>query len=45
MATLFHIHPTDRLAAQSAGVRAPMAFAGAWTVKNATIAPAGSRAR
>jgi hypothetical protein len=45
MANLFHIPTTDRLAGQDAGMRACPAFAGAWTVKDATIAPVGRRQR
>jgi hypothetical protein len=45
MATLFHISTTNRLAGQDAGIGAARAFAGARTVMNGTIVPAGRRAR
>jgi hypothetical protein len=45
MATLFHIPTTDRLAGQGAGMNASHAPTGARTVKDATIAPVGRRAR
>ena len=45
MAILFHNSSTNRPAAQNAGVRAPMAFAGARTVMDGKIASAGRRRR
>jgi len=45
MATLFHIPTTDRLAGQDAGMRVCQAFAGARTVMDGTIVPAGRRPR
>jgi hypothetical protein len=45
MAARFHIPTTDRLAGQDSGMCASVAFAGAHTVKDGTIAPAGRRTR